>query len=77
MLEHGKPGVRKLVPQLDRARVLPNRCPCGCASIDFGVDGQPKPFGGLLRIADFVFAGGEESSGILVFEQSCHFELCE
>ena len=70
MLEHGATGARTFLPQLERAQVLPTRCPCGCASIDFSIDGQPKPSGGLRPIADFVFGSGDETSGIFVFEQS-------
>ena len=70
MLEHGVPDAPQFLPQLERAQVLPTRCPCGCASIDFSIDGQPKPGGGLRPIADFVFGNGDELSGIFVFEQS-------
>ncbi len=70
MLEHGEPDARQFLPQLEHAQVLPTRCPCGCASIDFSIDGQPKPSGGLRPIADFAFGSGGELSGIFVFEQS-------
>lgn len=70
MLEHGAPDAPKFLPQLERAQVVPTRCPCGCVSIDFSIDGQPKPCGGLRPVADFVFGSGDEMSGIFVFEQS-------
>jgi hypothetical protein len=70
MLEHGEPDAREFLPQLERARVLPTRCPCCCASIDFSIDGQPKPAGGLRPIADFVFGRSDEMCGIFVFAQS-------
>ncbi len=70
MLEHGTPDAPQFLPQLERAQVLPTYCPCGCASIDFSIDGQPKPTGGLRPIADFIFGSGDELSGIFVFEQS-------
>ena len=70
MLEHGGPDAAQFLPQLERAQVLPTRCPCGCASIDFSIDGQPKPTGGLRPLADFVFGSGDDLSGIFVFEQS-------
>ena len=70
MLEHGEPDAGQFLSQLERAQVLPRRCPCGCASIDFSIDGQPQPGGGLRPIADFVFGSGGELSGIFVFEQS-------
>jgi hypothetical protein len=70
MLEHGTPDAPQFLPQLERVHVLPARCPCGCASIDFSVDGQPKPSAGLRPLADFVFGTGDNLSGIFVFEQS-------
>jgi len=70
MLEHGEPDARQFLPQLERAQVLPRHCPCGCASIDFSIGGQPKPSGGLRPLADFVFGSGDELSGIFVFEQA-------
>ena len=71
MLEHGEPDAPQFLPQLERAQVLPTRCACGCASIDFSIDGQPKPMPGPLRpIADFVFGSTADLSGIFVFEQA-------
>ena len=70
MLEHGTADALQFLPQLERVQVLPARCPCGCASIDFSVDGQPKPTGGLRPLADFLFGTADDLSGIFVFEQS-------
>jgi hypothetical protein len=70
MLEHGKPGARGFLPQLEKAQVTDWRCSCGCASINFSVAGFPEPSGGIHPLADFVFGTGEDLSGIFVFEQS-------
>jgi hypothetical protein len=70
MLEHGNPEARAFLPQLDLAQVTPNRCPCGCASIDLSINGFPAPSGGLHVLADFVFSTGDDLSGIFVFEKS-------
>ena len=70
MLEHGRPDARHYLAQLERAQVLPRRCPCGCASIDFSIDGQPKPSGRLDPVADFVFGGDTDINGIFVFVQA-------
>ncbi len=70
MLEHGKPEARAFLSQLERAQVTDWHCPCGCASINFSVQGDPKPSGGLHPLADFVFGSDEDLSGIFVFEQS-------
>ena len=67
MLEHGKPEATDFFDQLRRARVV-SRCPCGCASIDFSIDGCPKPEGGMHTLADFVF--GNDEYGAFVFEQN-------
>jgi hypothetical protein len=70
MLEHGGADARQYLPQLERATVLPYRCPCGCASMNFSIGGQPKPSGPLHPLADFVFGEGAELSGLSVFEQA-------
>jgi len=69
MLEHGKPQGRQFLPALERARVV-SRCPCGCASIDFQVEGRPAPTGGLNILGDFVFGGEQDLAGVFVFEQN-------
>ena len=69
MIEHGSPEAREYLPQLARARVTPWRCKCGCASINFSIDGQPEPSGGMHLIADFLLGSGDDLSGIFVFEQ--------
>jgi hypothetical protein len=70
MLEHGKPEARAFLPQLELAQVTDWRCTCGCASINFSIQGNPKPSGGLHPLADFVFGSDEDLSGIFVYEQS-------
>jgi hypothetical protein len=70
MLQHGKPEALAFLPQLERARVTPNGCPCGCASIDLSIDGLPDPSGGLRVLADFVFGSDSDLSGIFVFEKN-------
>ena len=70
MLEHGKPEARAFLPQLERAQVTDWRCSCGCASINFLVEGFAEPSGGLHPLADFIFGTDDELSGIFVFEQS-------
>jgi hypothetical protein len=69
MLEHGKPHARQFLSQLERARVV-SRCPCGCASVDFHIEGKPIPTGGLKILGDFLFGGESDLAGAFVFEQS-------
>lgn len=71
MLEHGSAKSRTFLPQLDLARVTSWRCPCGCASIDFVINGHPKnSSGGMHLIADFIFGNEADLSGIFVFERN-------
>ena len=69
MLEHGKPEAMAFLPQLERAQVTDWRCACGCASINFAVEGFPQPSGGIHSLADFIFGGDDDLSGIFVYEQ--------
>jgi hypothetical protein len=58
---------RAFLSQLERARVA-SRCPCGCASVDFHVEGQPAPSGSLNILGDFVFGEESDLAGAFVFE---------
>ncbi|HYF34195.1 MAG TPA: hypothetical protein VD994_02805 [Prosthecobacter sp.] len=70
MLEQAGPDAAPYLPQLERAQVLPTRCPCGCASLNFSIDGQTQAAGSIRPLADFVFGDAGDLSGIFVFEQS-------
>ena len=70
LLQHGKPEATSFLPQLAHASVTPWHCPCGCASINFAVQGRSVPQGGLNVLADFVFGSSADLSGIFVYEQS-------
>jgi hypothetical protein len=69
MLDHGNPEAQDFLPQLEKAKVTPFRCRCGCASINLSIDGLPVPSGGMHILADFIFGADEDLSGIFVFEQ--------
>ena len=69
MLTHGAPEARTFLNQLDRARVV-TRCPCGCASVDFEVTGEPMPSGGLRILGDFLFGDEAELAGAFIFERA-------
>ena len=70
MLDHGSSEAKAFLPQLDEAEVTPWKCPCGCASINFHIRGQPETPPGVHPIADFIFGEGEMLSGIFVFEKN-------
>ncbi len=70
LLQHGIPQASGYLPQLDRARVA-SRCYCGCASINFAIDGVvPPPGNGISILADYEWqAAGSELFGVFVFER--------
>jgi hypothetical protein len=68
MLERGGPDAAAFLSQSSRIRVV-SRCACGCASIDFSVDGIEHEGGGMHIIADFLFGEGDSLAGALVFEK--------
>jgi hypothetical protein len=69
MLEPGSPEAVAFLPQLELAEVTPWRCPCGCASINFQIRGQPAAPPGIHPIADFLFGDDETPSGVFVYEK--------
>jgi hypothetical protein len=68
MLTHGRPAAHAFLPQLARARVV-SRCPCGCASVDFAVEGEPAPSGGLRVLGDFAYGDAAHLNGAFIFER--------
>jgi hypothetical protein len=71
MLKHGSPEALQFLPQLASARATSWRCPCGCASINFVLEGQPLAESrGIYVIADFVFGPADQLSGIFVFQKA-------
>ena len=70
MLEHGSTEAQSYLPQLALAEVTPWRCPCGCASINFHIQGAAVPTThGIKPIAEFVFGGPDDLSGIFLYIQ--------
>ena len=61
MLTHGTAEAMAYLQQLEGARVA-SRCPCGCASIDFEVEGGLTPTSGLTILGDYLF---EDTDGAL------------
>lgn len=52
--------------QLNHAKVI-SECDCGCASIDFVIEGKIEPKGALTILGDFLY--GDNEGGIFVFEK--------
>ena len=69
MLEHAGPEATPFLQQLELAEVTSWQCPCGCASINFRIQGKPAPPPGVHPIADFIFGEEDHLSGIFVFEK--------
>ena len=70
LLQHGIPQASGYLLQLNPARVA-SSCYCGCASIDFAIDGVvPPPANGISILADYEWrAAGGELFGVFVFER--------
>ena len=52
LLQHGYSDAERMLPHLAGARVV-RRCGCGCASVDFSVDGrEPRRGSGLKVLSD-------------------------
>ncbi len=69
LLEHGEGDNTGYLKQLQRARVA-NVCGCGCASIDFSIDGQPPSTSGMRILSDHRWRDDEGNLyGAFVFER--------
>lgn len=68
MLEHGSAEASAFLPQLDQAKVTSWKCPCGCASINFQIQGQPLPPPGVHILGDYIVGEGDKASGVFIFE---------
>ena len=66
MLEHGEPEALSFLSQVAHASVV-GGCKCGCASIDFAVDGHLPPLGGLQILGDYLFGSEADLSGVFIF----------
>lgn len=69
MLEHGGAEARPFLVQLAEARATSARCPCGCGSVSFVINGYSAPSGSMRPIADFLFGHEHDLSGVFVYEQ--------
>ena len=67
ILENGEPESTIFLDQLERAHVIAH-CPCGCASIDFAVEGLPEAPPGVHILGDFIYGDETNLAGVFVFE---------
>jgi hypothetical protein len=68
MLENGTREALAFMPQLELVEVTPWKCPCGCASINFQIKGQPEAPPGVHILGDFLLGEGDRISGAFIFE---------
>lgn len=68
MLENGLPEAQAFLEQLERAEVMSWRCPCGCASINFQIQGHPPAPPGVHIIGDFLCGPIDAPAGAFIFE---------
>jgi len=68
LLEHGASRSPDFLEQLGRVEVIA-RCGCGCASVDFAIDGNRAPGGaGMEVLSDYQWLGPHgELFGVFVF----------
>jgi hypothetical protein len=67
LLEHGSSDSRHYLDQLKTAWVIA-RCPCGCASVDFSVNGTvQEKSAGIEVLSEYNWGEGEGLCGIFVF----------
>jgi hypothetical protein len=69
ILENGVPEAVGFLDQLERACVV-GLCPCGCATIDFAINGLPEAPPGVRILGDFVFGDETDLAGVFVFESN-------
>lgn len=67
MLRHGTAEALGYLDQLRRAQVTPWKCECGCASINFQIDGHPPAPPGVHMLGDFTFGPEGGESGAFIY----------
>lgn len=68
LLVNGGPRAASFLGQLALAEVTPQRCPCGCASLNFQLKGHPEAKPGARILGDFLFGPEDAPSGVFIFE---------
>src|SRR4051794_38888045 len=72
MLDHsGADDASRYLSQSSRTSVI-SRCPCGCATVNFAIDGSAPPReGGMQILCDFEWRGPDnELMGAFVFARA-------
>lgn len=70
MLQNGVPEAPAFHSQARRAKVTPRRCRCGCATLEFVIEGHPITTGIGRLLGDYLFEDEEgRLCGIFIHEQ--------
>jgi hypothetical protein len=68
MLKHGTGSeAEQYLTQLERAEVTPWKCPCGCASMRFQIQGHAIAPSGVHILGDFLMGEGDHLSGVFIY----------
>jgi hypothetical protein len=67
MLENGTSEAREYLAQLALAEATLWKCPCGCASFNFRIKGQPEAPPGVHILGDYLVDSGSNLSGAFIF----------
>ena len=70
MLTHGGPAAAMFIPQLANLQVLPNRCTCGCASLNFQTPHQGDSKHNYVPVANFLFGPDDDLAGIILYREN-------
>jgi|SRR5690606_39031237 len=70
MLENGTLEAREYLSQLELAEADLWKCPCGCASFNFRIKGQPKAPPGVHILGDYLIGSGDSLSGAFIYSSA-------
>lgn len=67
MLCNGGPEAESYLSQLEKAEATDWRCPCGCASFNFKINGYPEAPPSVHVLSEFLFGPTEAPVGIFIY----------
>ena len=67
MLENGTTEAHGYLAQLELADATAWTCPCGCASFNFRVKGQPEAPPGVHILGHYLLGSGDNLSGAFIY----------
>ena len=67
MLRHGTAEALDYLEQLKRAQITAWKCECGCASLNFQIEGSPPAPPGVHVLGDFIFGAEGAESGAFIY----------